>query len=157
MYEKPKNEQDNFMFYGQNPNFNKSPPTNSQPNFKQNPQSFQSNYPNNSNTPNINYFNNYPQNPNQNNILVPPSNQIDYQGPEFPSNKMNFPVQNNQYNNMNNNNPCKYLFNKLSMKMISLWTLTLTLRRKRLGTIRRTMIIITKSSITNFRIKTILK
>jgi len=109
MYEKPNSEPDNFMLYNQNQNYNKSPPSNMLTNFNNNTQSFKSTYTNPT-SPNINYFNNYQQNKNQNNVLVNPPNHLDYQGTDFPPNKMNFPVQNNQYSIQNSNNPCNPLF-----------------------------------------------
>ncbi len=109
MYEKPNSEPDNFMLYNQNQNYNKSPPSNMLTNFNNNTQSFKSTYTNPT-SPNINYFNNYHQNKNQNNVLVNPPNHLDYQGTDFPPNKMNFPVPNNQYSIQNSNNPCNPLF-----------------------------------------------
>jgi hypothetical protein len=109
MYEKPNSEPENFMFYNQNQSYNKSPPSKMLTNFNNNTQSFQSTYINPT-SPNINYFNNYQQNKNQNNNLVNPPNHLDYQGTDFPSNKMNFLDSNNQYSLQNSNNPCNPLF-----------------------------------------------
>jgi hypothetical protein len=106
MYEKQNSEPENFMFYNQNQNYSNTPPSNMITNFNNNTQTFQSTYKNPT-SPNINYFNNYPQNKSLSNIMVNPPNHLDYQGTDFPSNKMDFPVSNNQYPIPGSNNPRK--------------------------------------------------
>ena len=100
LYEKPKQDQENYMFYNQNQQINKIP-QNIPINFVQNHQGFQQGNFNQKN-PNINYFNNYNQQGGGDKGFNNRSKFTEFKQEEFPPNmnKMNMPQNNvpKQYN-----------------------------------------------------------